>query len=281
MIPTGKGVQIWHLGDKPVELAEAIIDAGFQWAAIKAADGPQDFNQSGGSDALQSFFVTCMTHGLQVFGWQYVYGANWYGVPFAKAEADAAVRNINRFGFDGWLIDAESEYKRKGSSSWADLYLTSLRAQLPKISLGLQSYRFPSLHPELPWSTFLPFMDFHCPQVYWVQSTNAGDQLERSCRELSALKQLPIVPTGCAYYEKGWGPTVPQIDEFNLVAQVKQLPGVLWYAWDDQGLSTHPDWLEAIKAHKWGKTPKPVDWQHSIDSWARTKGYTGVNPDGK
>ncbi len=283
MIPVGKGVQVWNL-TTPAETADRIIDAGFQWVAVKASDGTLDHNQKTGPGPLMSFVQALRNAGVAVYGWQYVYGANWAGSSFAKLEADAAIRNIQRFGFDGWLIDAESQYKRRGSAAWADQYMTALRAGLPWISLGLQSYRFPSLHPELPWQSFLRHVDFHIPQVYWVQSSNPGAQLRRSIQELTALRRLPVVPTGCAYYEHSWGPTPSQLDEFNATAQGLDLPGVLWYCWDDQGLSTHPEWLAAIQAHRWGEVVKPpppppvITWEESIDAWARTHGYTGRQP---
>lgn len=280
MIPTGKGLQVWNLTN-PVETADQIIAARFQWVAVKAADGTLDHNQKAGPANLLLFVQILHDAGIVVFGWQYVYGANWLGQSFAKLEAEAAIRNIIRFGFDGWLIDAESQYKRLGSAAWADVYMTTLRAGVPGISLGLQSYRFPSLHPEIPWQSFLRHCDFHIPQVYWVQATNPGAQLLRSIRELKALRDLPIVPTGCAYFEHGWGPTVAQLNEFDTAAKSQNLPGVLWYCWDDQGLSTHPDWLAAISAHKWVVAPAPLPeptYLESIDGFLRTIGYTGRRP---
>ena len=277
MIPTGKGIQVWNL-TAPNETAARIIAAGFQWVAVKAADGTLDHNQKAGPADLFLFVQTLHNAGIVVFGWQYVYGANWMGQSFAKAEAEAAIRNISRFGFDGWLIDAESQYKRKGSAAWADTYMTTLRAGLPWVTLGLQSYRFPSLHPELPWQSFLRHVDFHIPQVYWVQATNPGAQLRRSIQELTALRNLPIVPTGCAYFEHGWGPTVGQLNEFDNVARTLGLPGVLWYCWDDQGLSTHPDWLAAISAHRWQPIIEPLTYLEAVDEFLRTIGYTGRRP---
>lgn len=277
MIPTGKGIQVWNL-TTPNETAARIIAAGFQWVAVKAADGTLDHNQKDGPDNMAVFVQILRNAGIAVYGWQYVYGANWLGNTFAKSEAESAIRNINRFGFDGWFIDAEKEYKRKGSAAWADTYMTTLRAGLPWVTLGLQSYRFPSLHPELPWQSFLRHVDFHAPQVYWVGAANPGAQLRRSTQELKALRDLPIVPTGSAYFERGWGPTVEQINEFDAAAKAFGLFGVLWYCWDDQGVSTHADWYEAIKAHKWMVEVEPVPYLEAVDEFLRTLGYKGRRP---
>ncbi len=257
MIPKGKGVQVWILNQKdPIAQANAIINAGFQFVALKMANGILDFNQDTNSIAMRSFITVCQAAGVQVVGWQYVYGANTFtGRSIAKIEADAAIRNIQHYGIDGWLIDAETEYKRIGSAAWADTYMTALRLQAPNVSLGLQSFRWPSVHPEFPWSNFLNLVNFHCPQVYWVQASNAGAQLVRSVTELLALKNLPVLPTGSAYFENNWGPTPAQLNDFDQAAHRLGLPGVLWYAWDDHGISEHPDWLAAIKAHSWSSTP--------------------------
>ncbi len=281
MIPAGKGIQVWNL-TAPAETAARIIEAGFDWVAVKAADGTLDHNQKSGSLDMMLFVTALRNAGLAVYGWHYVYGANGWGVSFAKAEAEAAIRNISRFGFDGWLIDAESQYKRKGSAAWADVYMTTLRASFPWLALGLQSYRYPSLHPEIPWQSFLRHVDFHIPQVYWVGSSNPGAQLRRSIQELKALKDLPVIPTGCAYFEHGWGPTVAQLNEFDTAVKGFNLKGVLWYCWDDQGLSTHPDWLAAVKAHKWPGVIEPpapaLSWVEEADAFLRTIGYTGRKP---
>jgi len=117
----------------------------------------------------------------------------------------------------------------------------------------LCSYRFPSLHPELPWSSFLRRSDFHAPQVYWMQADNPGEQLQRSVRELLALRALPVVPIGAAFVEAGWQPTVAGINEFDRMAQALKLPGIGWWEWGENGHGAeyHPDWWAAISAHNW------------------------------
>jgi hypothetical protein len=259
--PTGKGVFIWQLinccGGNMDYLAQKARELGISWAAIKAADGVADFN----SDLMAAAIPKLELAGVEVWGWQYIYGANkWFGKPvIATVEAATAIRNINKWRFAGWILDPESEYKRSGAAAWADAYMTALRTTFPKLSIGLCSYRFPSLHPELPWQSFLRRCDFHMPQVYWAGAHNPGNQLRQSYRELQALRALPFIPTGAAYVEKGkWaGPTVAEINEFDQEARELKLPGVNWWAWDD-GLESHPAWWAAIAAHHWGVVPTPV-----------------------
>jgi hypothetical protein len=292
MIPTGKGMMIWQLsrcaGGDPVRLANMARDAGFSWIAIKAADRYYNFNQGdpawGGPNLLPGAVDALRSVGMQVAGWQYIYGANWLKQSIAAREAETAIGNIDRFGFDCWIIDPESEYKRSGAAAWANTYMTMLRAACPQISIGLCSYRYPTIHPELPWSEFLRRIDFHCPQIYWVQAHNPGAQLRRSVSELLALKDLPVVPVGAAYYESGykWQPTVSELNEFDQTAHDLHLPGITWWEWGENGNGGeyHPDWWAAITAHDWGQVvPPPQDCLHALVAWARTHGYTGPEPE--
>jgi hypothetical protein len=207
------------------------------------------------------------------------------GVSVAKSEATVAVSNIQRFKLDGWLIDAEQQYKRKGAATWAETYMTTLRSGCPDTALGLCSYRFPSYHPELPWSVFLRRCDFHAPQVYWIGAHNPGQQLKTSVTQLRALKDLPVVPVGAAYYDTGfsWQPTVAEINEFNQVAQEElKLRGVSWWEWTENGHGTEfiKEFWTAISKHAWGPVVPPSDWRYAMTAWARSMGYEGPDPEG-
>ncbi len=291
MNPIGKGMFIWKLsmcaGGDMALLASMALDAGFNWVVLKAADGVDHFNQGttnwGGPNLLPDAINALRAVGIKVWLWQYIYGANWMKQSIAAAEAQRAIENIERFNPEGWLIDPESEYKRSGSAAWADTYMNKIKASSPNIPIGLCSYRFPTLHPELPWHNFLRHCNFHAPQVYWILAHNPGDQLGRSVRELQALANLPVVPVGCAYYEPTfkWQPTVAELNEFDHVAHALSLPGITWWEWGENGHGAQyiaPFW-DAIKAHDWGMPPvPPQDWEHAIDQWARTEGYVGPGP---
>lgn len=299
MTPNGKNVMIWQLknctGRNMTRLADALAEMGVTRAWVKVADGLADMND----DLLGTAIIELAKVNIDVWGWQYLYGGNIYtGASIASKEADAAIRQINQYGLQGYILDPESQYKRKGAAAWADTYMTKLRAAFPKMPIGLCSYRYPSLHPELPWANFLRHCDFHAPQVYWLQAHNPAEQLVKSYLELTALKMMPVVPVGAAYSEYGWQPTVAELDDFDDQAHCLQLPGVSWWAWDDNGIEAHPEFYTAIKAHDWNPTPPPIEPPpnpvHGIeigempaiitrlekrltqlDSWARTQGYSG------
>ena len=294
MNPTGKGMFIWRLlvcaGGKPLKLAAMAQDLGLSWVAIKAVDGTVSFNQGlpgedwAGPNLLPAAVAALEAVGIRIWLWGYVYGTNRWGQSIVVKEAEKAVENISRFHPDGWIIDAESEFKKAGSGARADQYMTILRATYPRLPIGLCSYRFPVLHPEFCWHNFLRYCDFHLPQVYWVGAHNPGDQLGRSVRELKALADLPVVPVGAAYYEPGlkWQPTVSEVNELDRVAHQLNLPGITWWEWGENGHGTEylPDLWEAIKGHQWGAPAIPPQaWDHAITGWARTLGYVGPDPE--
>jgi len=280
--PVGKGVWVWQLknclGGDMLSLAVEIKRLGCDYVVIKVANGMAESN----ADLLPAAKAAFEALGIKFWGYHYIYGGSMItGSSIAKAEADVAIRIANRLHLAGLFLDAEGQYKRKGCATWADTYLTALKTTLPDLPLGLCSYRWPSYHPEFPWANFLRRVDFHAPQVYWMQAQNSGEQLRRSIKELTALKALPIVPVGSAFFEHGWQPTVASINEFDQVAHELKLTGVSWWCWDDRGIETHPEYYAAIAAHDWGDQPLPTqDWRWAMTHWARSMGYIGPDPEG-
>jgi len=258
MIPKGKGMFVWQLkacaSDNPNALAFSAKVAGFSWVAIKIQNGISEFQLERLPEAIDEL----RSNGIKVFGWGYLYGADWIGRSQALREAELTAQLCLKHKLDGFFIDVEKEYKRKNASLWATTYMEYLWRHLDKdISIGLCSYRYPSYHPELPWHNFLDLCDFHAPQVYWAMATNPGDQLKRSVRELTTLENLPVVPLGSAYKEGGWaGPTVAQMDEFDATAKELELPGLSWWSW--QHAEANPVWWDTIAAHEWiEEEPEP------------------------
>ncbi len=293
MIPTGKGMFVWRLDKCANEdmalLANMALNAGFSWLTLKIADGLINFNQGppapawAGPNLLQAAIDALRAVGIKIYGWHYLYGCDWLGRSIAAGEANVAVDNIRRFNLDGYLLDVEKEYKKQGSAVCADTFMNVVRATYPSLPIGLCSYRFPSLHAEIPWHNFLRHCNFHAPQVYWLLAHNPGDQLRRSVRELKALANLPVVPVGAAYYDTNyqWQPTVAEINELDRTAHELNLPGITWWEWGENGHGAQyiaPFW-NAITAHDWGELViPPQDWAHAITAWAKSIGYVGPEP---
>ena len=256
----GKGMMIWQLvacaGASMKNLAQRAKEAGMSWVAIKVVDGTGLFKDN---LALLGKAITFLeAAGIEVYGWGYARGADWFRRTVAAAEALAAVQAIRTYHLAGYLIDAEGEYKRWGSASWAAQYMTVLKTSLPaNYPTGLCSYRYPSLHPELPWKEFLAGCSFHAPQVYWMSAHNPGYQLERSVRELQALKNMPVIPIGSAFHENGWTPYVSDLNQFNHQAKALGLGGLGWWSW--QHAEQSRSWWQTISGHDWPKPATPPE----------------------
>jgi hypothetical protein len=239
-------------------------------------------------------------HGKKKVGWHYIYGEN------PLSEAHLVIEMIERYGLDGYILDPEGEYKGRGAS--ATIFMREIRKVLPDIPIALCSYRYPSYHPDFPWKEFLNYMDagrgdVHMPQVYWEGDfrDNAGEvQLQRSYKELKALKDLPVVPVGSCYGVMSglryWDSTKTALTSFIEAADTLGCPGVSFWVLDNicqkEGFApegpykTYKGWWEELMRAGWifGNgvvvEPPPVvlSWEEALDAWARSQGYSGPRP---
>jgi len=230
---TGKGFFIWKIhdceGGNPAAIVSAAKAAGLSHVLIKIADGMNHSNvdKTTGTDYVPPLVQALHAAGIQAWGWHYIYGADPVG------EAWNGGRRARSLGLDGYVIDAEREFKAAGMDVAARRFVTDLRGYLGTIPAALSSFRFPSYHKEFPWSEFLQKSDLNMPQVYWEQSHNAGAQLSRSVREFQALSPYrPVIVTGSTYSNNGWSPTPADITEFLKTAVSLNLPAVNFYSWD-------------------------------------------------
>jgi hypothetical protein len=229
---SGKGFYIWQIprveaGD-PSAISSAALQAGLSHVLIKIADGENPYNiNSSGQDLVPPLVLSLHQRSIQAWGWHYVYGYE------PIAEADIAIQRIVNLGLDGYVIDAEAPYKQTGKDLAATEFMNHLRASLPNFPIALSSYRYPTYHPQLPWAEFLEKCDYNMPQVYWVGAHNPGEQLQRSVSEFQALAApfRPIIPTGSAYKEGDWIPTVDDINAFLGMAQALNLSAANFWEW--------------------------------------------------
>jgi hypothetical protein len=215
----GKGWFIWQIpkceGGSPTAIADQAVAAGCTHVLIKVAERTFGFGfDKLGRDLVPSVAEALRARGLQVWGWHYVYGDNPTG------EANVAVQRCMQLKLDGYVIDAEKEYKQPGKAAAARTFMNIVRAGLPNTLIALSAYRYPSLHPELPWSAFLAKCDLNMPQVYWEQSHNPEQQLARSLTEFSKTSLVgvvrPVAPTGSAYGvpNPAWRATAADVTRF-------------------------------------------------------------------
>ncbi|MCL4560717.1 MAG: hypothetical protein M1281_08900, partial [Chloroflexi bacterium] len=155
----GKGFFIWKIpsceGGSADAIAAAAQASGFTHVIIKIADGTiaSNYDRGLGVDLVPPVAQALRSRGLHVWGWHYVYGSDPLG------EARIAIQRIQDLNLEGYVIDAESEYKQSGKATAANKYMNALRNSLPTLPFALSSYRFPSYHRDLPWSVFLEKCD--------------------------------------------------------------------------------------------------------------------------
>lgn len=253
---TGKGFFTWKLpmceGGNPTAIAQKAAAAGLTHVVIKIADGTRKYPISG-PDLNAAVTQALHAAGLQVWGWHYVYGDNPIG------EARTAIEQVRSLGLDGYVIDAETEYKQTSKEAAATAFMDELRAGLPATPVALSSYRYPSYH-RIPWSQFLAKCDYNMPQVYWEQSHNPAPQLERSVRELTSLSpSRPVIPTGAAYGTTVWRASPEDLRQFFQKALDLGLTAANAYSWDYATSPGNTDLWDAVAAFNWpGAAPSPA-----------------------
>jgi len=258
ILPKGKGLYVWNIVDMPPMWIDKFLATGITWIAVKVANGVNSSNlrklSCGGTadDILGPFIASAKMGGMNVLGWQYVYGFN------PLDEAEKAAQRVEKFELDGFIIDAEHQYK--GKHSQARSYSEVLRMFMPDTPIGLSTYRFPLVHPRLPYKEFLDVCDFNAPQVYWNHG-KAGSELLDSHRQYAEIKDLPFIPAGRAYYGEGFPkPTPMEIKNFLQTAQSIDCPAAFFWSADAlyHRVRPLPEIREAIAGYEWVVEDVPV-----------------------
>jgi hypothetical protein len=248
----GKGMFIWKVprieGGNPQAVAAVAKGAGFTHVLVKIANGNQVYHGTWNdlTDYTTPLVEALRAQGIKVWGWHYVYGDDPVG------EANVAIRRVNQYRLDGYVIDAEVEYKKDGRRTAAKTFMSRLRASLPNLDIALSSFRFPNWHPQLPWTEFLSGCTYNMPQVYWMKANNPAEQLNRCVREFQKITPFrPIIPTGAAFSEMGWKPTSEEVLDFMKTAKELNLPAVNFWEWYDARAGLMPNVWEVIRDYSW------------------------------
>ncbi len=259
MALTGKGMMIWRIpnceGGNAAAIANTAKAAGFSHVLIKIANDTRPYNvDASGKDLVAPVVDALRAKGLQVWGWHYVYGYDPLG------EAKIAVSQTKRFSLDGYVIDAEVEYKEAGRDAVARTFMNELRKGLPSTPVALSTFRWPTYHRSFPYVAFLEKCDYNMPQVYWMQAHDAAYDLKRSVSEFKDINPYrPIIPTGPAFGQSGWAPTAGEVKTFMDTAKSLGLKGVNFYSWDYSRTKLVEVWNQ-IANYNWppDNTPQPV-----------------------
>ncbi len=259
MALAGKGFFIWQIknaeGGNPNAIAAKAVAAKLTHVLLKIADTAYAFGYDKNNNDITTPVAEALRgRGLQVWGWHYVKGNDPDG------EARIAIQRTKQLRLDGYIIDAEGEYKAAGKADAARTFMTALRAGLPNTPIALSSYRFPSYHKDFPWAAFLEKCDLNMPQVYWEQAHNSDVQLVRSLREFTNPELVghirPVIPTGSAYGSGGWRSEPDDLRRFFDKAMELGMPAANAYSWDWATSTGNTDLWDAVAGFDW-----PVDVQ--------------------
>jgi len=249
---TGKGMMIWMLprieDGSPERIAIEAQKAGFTHVLIKVADGLWAYNvdRQNNRDYLPPVIQALRARGIQVWGWHYVYGQNVQG------ESRIAIQRVKQLQLDGYVINAEIEYKSPGMHSKAEQFMKLIRHPLASTPIALSSFRYPKIHHQFPWKQFLTYCDYNMPQVYWEQAHTPASQLERSYEQFRAIApNSTYVPTGSLYKTNGWVPTPNDMLHFLKTATSLGLKAANFYVWDHRKFLQ--DQWNIISAYDWSQ----------------------------
>ena len=207
----GKWAYVWRpqnmfKGDvgRAIQELKATGTAGI---AIKVSNGTYAYDQD---PLLDQMIMGCVQENISVIFWSYIY------LNSPVLEAKAAIKMCTKYKdvCIAFLIDAEGD--AKGKAKQAKLFAAELKKGLDplEIPIALNSYRYPSLHPELPFTQLRSIGHLDIPQVYY-RNTDPISNLERSYREYAALcPKLGYEPAGDMYFEFGVKPTPAAVRRF-------------------------------------------------------------------
>lgn len=246
----GKGFFIWQISrcenGNATAIGNVAAQAGLTHVLIKIADGTNAYNiNSNGQDLVPPVVQALRSWGISVWGWHYIYGYDPQG------EAGIAIQRLEQLNLDGYVIDAEAEFKQPGKEEQARLFMNLMRQRFPTFPMALSSYRYPTYHPQFPFEAFLEKCDLNMPQVYWIGAHNPAEQLARSVREFQDIQPVrPLIPTGSAFKEGSWAPTVEDINEFLRAAQNLNLGAANFWEWGHTRFYLPEIW-QAISDYAW------------------------------
>jgi len=257
----GKGAMVWKLrdwqGGDPVAQAAQAVSLGLSHVSLKIIDGAQEkweafWIKRQNYELLPDTIAALDEAGVAVKAWGWTYGRQ------PKAEAEKTIELCRKYGIEEYDIDAEHQYNKPGMATPARIYSETLAGASPEIRVGLCSYRFPKRYqPDFPVDAFAPFMDYWCPQVYFLgdnRVAGGASQLEISSKEYDGIRKLPYLGVAPTYPWGSWRASKEQLRLF--FEKAKSLGHEGFMVWDLPQASQEQ--LEAIREFVWHVTQEPT-----------------------
>jgi hypothetical protein len=222
-----KGMWIWYVSSSNNGNVASIVATARRYRVgtliIKSGDGTTYWSQFS-KPLVRSLHAA----GLDVCGWQYVYGIK----PGQEAKVGAQAA---RAGADCLLIDAESQYE--GKYVQAQKYIRKLRQLVGgRFRLGLASFPYVDFHPSLPYSVFLGpgGAQFNVPQMYWQDIGDSPGAVYAHTFGVNSPYERAILPLGQAYNS----PPAGQVKRFRQLRWAYHAKGISWWDWQSAAPKT-------------------------------------------
>lgn len=278
----GFGMWIWVIDSCEGGDIDAIIrvakEHNVKYIMPKATNGTilysRNWTKVNDVPRIKSLAIAAHEAGIAVIPWGWSFGKSPYS-PFPSIsvpEARIAAQAVKELNADGWIVDAEHDWKRTGMAAevdiWMDAFESEMVLQGRSIPVFVSTYRYPNLHRAFPYATWRDRLnpergDGWMPQVYWEMDyrSSAGEiQLAETLNQYqpflsSGGKQLKFIPAGSGYSRGDWSATPAQISGFLAKAITIGVPANLW-SWQHMT----PNRWSAVKS-VWGGIvlPDPPD----------------------
>jgi hypothetical protein len=257
----GKGYYMWQLARcddaDPARIRARAQAADLSHVLIKIADGggwEYNVDKERDVDLVPPVLRELRQAGIQVWGWHYVRGDS------PLAEAQLAIKRISELGVDGYVIDAEHEYRDRAKAPAAARFMQEVRKAYPNLPMALSSYRYPRSHPALPFKEFLEGCDFAMPQVYFEMAHNPEEQLQRCVDQYMSLPQArPVIPTAPTYRRGDWQPTPDEIHRFFDFSKHLGLQAANAWSWDFATREPYVELFQSVADYPWPTKPPIAD----------------------
>ena len=138
------------------QIATHAKDAGLTHLVVKIADGTMIYNGNWGDpkDYTTPVVSAIRTRGIKVWGWT----TSMEIIPSTKP---VAITRIRQYNLDGYVIDVEKQIKTVAKKLQQKIHDPGASC-LSGSNYRTQPYRYPSLHPQIPWTEFLEQCDSIC-----------------------------------------------------------------------------------------------------------------------
>jgi len=295
----GKGIFWWktHVvaGGDPWANARILTDAGFQWVAIKVADGNESYTARGcPKPNVTREFVHAFRSVFKgrVYGWEFVTHAG------ALRPGSALADQVEALGLDGGIFDVEDDFdlglnaEVLARSIVGDYHRKTLKP------LGWCSWALPQnpktggeWHPANVARAGMEGSDFGMPMAYWpggapLDVAAYATEVKRQWRALITSK--PLVLTGRAWSGDGGVATPATIKAFDervrSMDAVDAQAGVCWWSFS-HAYQVPATWAALKLTPQWpltSPTPPPAppgvalrEWASAVTLYLRKLGYDG------